>query len=222
MEGRRRSQTLLPTVLIIAVLVPAWRAAARTPPPSCQRRCGDVDIPYPFGIAGTGAWGVNCSLPGFEIRCVVRSGAGSLAVVEPVLADTNITVLSLSVMPRPEARLLLPVAWQCFNSSGGITNYSDATVRFNPAGVYRISDDRNRFVVLGCNTDAFTANSPTRRGLYDHSYYAGCFTYCRDKGSAQDGRCASVGCCQVDIPPGLTDNAVTFKNWGRQEWSPCD
>jgi len=86
----------------------------------------------------------------------------------------------------------------------------------------RSTDDRNRFVVLGCNTDAFTANSPTRRGLYDHSYYAGCFTYCRDKGSAQDGRCSSVGCCQVDIPPGLTDNVVTFENWGSEEWSPCD
>ncbi|XP_039855406.1 wall-associated receptor kinase 2-like [Panicum virgatum] len=215
-----------PALLLLAVLAMAARlAASLIGHPGCQTRCGDVDIPYPFGIAGTGAWGVNCSLPGFEIiRCVVRSGAGSLAVVEPVLADTNITVLSLSVMPRPEARVLLPVAWQCFNSSGGITNYSDATVRFNPAGVYRISDTHNELFVLGCNTLAYTNNGPPGRLPYS---YTGRMTFCNDSQSAQDGKCAGVGCCHVDIPPGLTDNLMQFgdpNSWSHddQDFSPCD
>ncbi|PUZ69402.1 hypothetical protein GQ55_2G105000 [Panicum hallii var. hallii] len=52
----------------------------------------------------------------------------------------------------------------------------------------------------------------------------GCFAYCSGPGSAMDGRCASVGCCGVDIAPGLTDNVVSFEDWPHDgmDFSPCD
>ncbi|KAF8646535.1 hypothetical protein HU200_065754 [Digitaria exilis] len=182
--------------------------------PGCQTRCGDVDIPFPFGV------GVNCSLPGFEISC----GVGA-ATTGPVLAGTDIAVLNLTVMPRPEARVLLPVAWQCFNSTGDSTGFSYGTVRFNPAGVYRISDTHNELFVLGCNTLVYTNSGPP--GRLPYTFYTGCMTFCNDSGSAKDGRCAGVGCCHVDIPPGLTDNWMEFgspSTWSHadQEFSPCD
>ncbi|CAN6288462.1 unnamed protein product [Urochloa humidicola] len=196
---------------LAALLLAALAAAAK---PGCPAKCGNVDVPYPFGI------GTGCSRgKGFQIACVDN---GSVAVLPFV--KQRIQVMNLSVAP-PEVKVMLPVAYQCYNSTGGITSTFEGQVDVNTHGVYRISDARNKFVVLGCNTGAFTENSPSQgHGRYDHGYYAGCVTYCQDIGSAKDGRCASVGCCQVETPPGLTDNVVTFDDWphNNMEWSPCD
>ncbi|CAL4941314.1 unnamed protein product [Urochloa decumbens] len=198
---------------LAALLLAALAAAAE---PECLTKCGNVDIPYPFGI------GARCSRgKGFEIACVDN---GSTAVL-PSVSKQRIPVMNLSVAP-PAVKVMLPVAYRCYNSTGATISLFEGQVDVNSHGVYRISDARNRFVVLGCNSEAFTQNSPRKgRGRYDYySYYAGCVTYCLDSRSAQDGRCASVGCCQVDIPPGLTDNVVSFQDWPHNdmEWSPCD
>jgi hypothetical protein len=212
-------------LMLAAALAMAAPAASLIGKPGCQTRCGDVDIPYPFGIGTASTGGANCSLPGFEISCGSRTTGSGSAVVGPVLAGTDIAVLNLSVMPRPQARVLLPVAWQCFNSTGDSTGYSYGTVRFNPDGVYRISDTDNELFVLGCNTLMYTNSGPP--GRYRYTFYTGCMAFCNDSGSAKDGECAGVGCCHVNIPPGLTDNWMQFgstSTWSHadQEFSPCD
>ncbi|PVH63806.1 hypothetical protein PAHAL_2G110800 [Panicum hallii] len=109
---------------------------------------------------------------------------------------------------------MLPVAYRCYNSTGGTVAGFDGHVDVNTHRVYRISDARNAFVVLGCNTGAYTSNSVSNgTGRYNYQYYMGCFAYCSGPGSAMDGRCASVGCCRVVIAPGLTDNIVSFEDW---------
>ncbi|KAL5230807.1 hypothetical protein ABZP36_029583 [Zizania latifolia] len=206
--------------LVLIMLSLASTAESLIGKPGCQTTCGGVTIPYPFGISAEGV-NVNCSLPGFEISCANNHSGGLM----PVLANTEIEVLSLSVMPRPEARVRLPVAWSCYNSTGGNTGFSYGTVELNPTGVYRISDTHNELVVLGCNTLMYTNSGPP--GRYRYSFYTGCMTYCNDSGTAQDGKCAGIGCCHVDIPPGLTDNWMQFGStttWSHvdQEFSPCD
>jgi len=50
------------------LLVTAYYTAATAIPSSkCQRQCGNVEIPYPFGID------TNCSMPGgFGVTCQPR------------------------------------------------------------------------------------------------------------------------------------------------------
>ncbi|KAL5229859.1 hypothetical protein ABZP36_028635 [Zizania latifolia] len=202
-------------LLAVAVAPLLLQAATLIGKPGCQTSCGGVDIPYPFGIATEGV-NVNCFLPGFEISCAKN--------LVPVLANTKIEVLSLSVMPRPEARVRLPVAWTCYNSTGGLTGGSNGTVDLNQAGVYRISDAYNELIVLGCNTLAYTNSGPAD-DRYHNSFYTGCVSYCKDSRSAQDGKCAGVGFCHVEIPPDLTDNWMHFEtSWSHanQTFSPCD
>ncbi|KAG8088026.1 hypothetical protein GUJ93_ZPchr0010g7292 [Zizania palustris] len=211
------------TCLLLAVAVAPLQLQAATlisKPADCQKTCGSVKIPYPFGIATTEGVNVNCFLPGYEINCT-KNDSGYLM---PVLANTKIEVLSLLVMPRPEARVQLPVASTCYNSTGGVTSNSNGSLDLNPAGVYRISDAYNELFVLGCNTLAYTNGGPAG-GRYQNSFYTGCVSYCKDSGSAQDDKCAGVGCCHVEIPLDLTDNWMYFQTgWSHANmpFSPCD
>jgi hypothetical protein len=196
-----RKKALMHTAFLLPLLLLAATAECLTLKPGCQPSCGGVNIPYPFGI------GQGCFRAGFEIQC--NNG-------KPTLGNTsdNTQVTSLSVTPRPEARVMLRVAYQCYNSTGAaIDNYSGA-VDLNPTGVYRISDTANELFVLGCNTMIFTN-------------YTGCVAYTDNANSAQDGACAGIGCCHINIPPGLTDNLMRFTNDGmwphsNQEFCPCD
>ncbi|PAN09763.1 hypothetical protein PAHAL_2G049400 [Panicum hallii] len=201
--------------LLPALLLAAAAAAAE---PECPTKCGDVDIPYPFGI------GTRCSRSkGFEISCV-NNGTAAVPVLRSAGGARTIPVASLSVAPRPEAKVMLPVAYKCYGPAGRRVRASDGRVDLRSSSVFRISDSRNMFVVLGCNTGAWMNSGANGGGRYNYQYYMGCFTYCAGPESPTDGRCASVGCCHVDIPPGLTDNAVYFEQWPHNgmEHSPCD
>jgi len=138
------------SLLMFVLLLAAKAGTADSVParPGCQALCGGVKIPYPFGI------GTICSRKGFEIDCINNGSAGEIPVLPT--PDQNIRVLNLSVSPFPEARVLLPVAWQCFNSTGYVTGGYSGDVDFNREGVYRISNTQNGLFVLGCNTYAYT------------------------------------------------------------------
>jgi hypothetical protein len=176
-------------------------------------------VPFPFGI------GDGCFLPGFEIDCI--NG------VTPTLANNsfNIKVMNLTVMPQPQARVMLPVAFQCYDTTtGAALDFFSGTV--NISSVYRISNTSNELVVLGCNTLAYTTAGLVNRKWY--TFFSGCLNYCFNNTIATDGACAGIGCCRTDIPPGLTDNSMTFyaataqaqstgflSHMGMQ-YSPCD
>ncbi|KAE8769564.1 Wall-associated receptor kinase 4 [Hordeum vulgare] len=204
----------------LAVLLAALATAPKAPKgpnskPGCQPSCGGVDIPYPFGI------GEGCFREGFEITC--KNSAPILGI--------NIRVLNLSVTPRPEAKVILPVAYQCYNIKGEVLHKDQGNVNFNTAvDAYRISNTRNELFVLGCNT--FTMTNSGRKGRHQFRYYTGCVAYASDSmdlEGVEDGTCAGVGCCHVDIPPDLTDNTMRFANdengnWlhSNQAFCPCD
>ncbi|CAO2142359.1 unnamed protein product [Urochloa humidicola] len=210
---------------LLLLLTAAAAAAAATAGSStipCLRRCGGVDISYPFGIGDK-----SCFREGFEIECRNKGSAGEV----PVLARTNMTtirVLDLSVAPQPEARVLLPVACQCFDPTGNKTGGYYGDVNFNQQGVYRISNTRNELYVLGCNTLVYAKCTRIQGGRFNYAYYAGCVSVVNNAKDPQDGACAGLGCCHVDIPPGLTD--TTMSMWAdngawshaNQSFCPCD
>ncbi|EMS67469.1 Wall-associated receptor kinase 4 [Triticum urartu] len=182
----------------------------------CQPSCGGVEVPYPFGI------GQGCFREGFEIICINNN---MTFLRKSSSQSTKIQVLSLAVTPRPEAKVMLPMAYQCYNLKGEPTKKHEGDVDFNKAGVYRISNTRNELFVLGCNTLSMTNSGPG--GRHQFSYYAGCVAYANDSMDLHDGACAGVGCCHIDIPPDLTDNTMRFANDGNwlhanQEFCPCD
>jgi hypothetical protein len=206
---------------LLLLLAAAAAAAVGGSSSPCLRLCGGVDIPYPFGIGDK-----SCFREGFEIECRNQGSSGGV----PVLAQTNktIRVLSLSVAPLPEARVLLPVAWQCFDPAGEKTGEYPGNVNFNQRGVYRISNTQNELYVLGCNTLIYVKGVKISEGRFEYAYYAGCVSVVNDANDPQDGACAGLGCCHVDIPPGLTDTTMSMWSdsgaWSHanQSFCPCD
>nr|CAB3462011.1 unnamed protein product [Digitaria exilis] len=179
----------------------------------CPDSCGGIAIQYPFGI------GTGCFRNGSEIIC-------DRSMDRPVLAGTTkpVPVNHLSIRTA-EARVMLPVAWECFNSSDSVYAWSDGDVQFNLEDVYRISNTNNQLVVIGCNTLGYTQSQRSEGNDYGYGYYTGCMSYCNNSHSALAGACAGVGCCWLDIPPGLTDNRMDFDVYthrARLGFSPCD
>jgi hypothetical protein len=206
--------TLLPLLLVAAAAIFTIKAcaAALEALPGCQDSCGGTAIPYPFGI------GAGCFRPGFEIIC----DGGTTPVFNGTTRPVPVSNLSISTA---EALVMLPVAWQCYNSSDDVYDRDYGDVQFNRDGVYRISNSRNQVVVVGCNSLGYTESQRSEGNDYSYAYYTGCMCFCNNSGSAVDGVCSGVGCCHVDFPPGLTDNYMTFTYYhhkARLDFAPCD
>lgn len=92
-------------------------AGARAPPPpppgNCQRKCGDVDIPYPFGV-WNGSESDGCAVPGFYLNCDVDDNH----VYRPF--HGNVEVLSIS-LPTGQARVMNSISSACYNTSSRAT-----------------------------------------------------------------------------------------------------
>ncbi|CAL5093786.1 unnamed protein product [Urochloa decumbens] len=201
----------MPSVLILlaCLLLVAFVAFGATPDGvstlGCQDSCGGIAIQYPFGI------GAGCFRKGFEVIC-------DRSMNRPLLAGTTkpVPVNHLSIRTA-EARVMLPVAWQCFNSSDSVYDWSDGDVQFNREEVYRISNTKNQLITIGCNTLGYIQSQQTEGTV--------CMSYCNNSRSAMNGACAGVGCCHLDIPPGLSDNKMNFRVYthkGKLVYSPCD
>ena len=158
-------------------------AATAVPSSECQRQCGNIEIPYPFGI------GTNCSMAGgFGVTCQPDQNGFS----KPFIGGRELLGISLT---NSTIRVLNPITTYCYNDStseqlmsNGTTTVTSDTDRNSP---FRFSDVRNKFTVIGCNTLGFIANNNS-----GSEYLTGCFSYCsRNMSNQTDNSCSGLGCC---------------------------
>ncbi|XP_020080177.1 wall-associated receptor kinase 2-like [Ananas comosus] len=161
--------------------------------PRCQPRCGDVEIPYPFGI------GRNCSMEaGFTLDCKLISNG----TYKPFLDIYEFLSISLSLGQARIANLVLSI---CYNATDfSVTSEESWTIDFT-ALPYRFSSTLNKFTTVGCETLAYIRMNKTA-----DSYVTGCVSLCGDKKSLINGSCSGIGCCQTAIPKGITYYDVSF------------
>ncbi|XP_009411180.3 wall-associated receptor kinase 5 [Musa acuminata AAA Group] len=188
------------TLLLASAVAAAAAAISKT---GCLSKCGEVDIPYPFGI------GTNCSMEGFNITCNDTTDPS-----KPFIGVGNIEILNISLVVH-ELTVRIYMAKWCYSES---VWSADATL--SPAYMY--SATRNKFTVVGCSTLAYIGggNSDTV------SYTSGCVSICHEEGSVSQGpSCDGLGCCQTSIPTGLNVSNFyfdpNFNNSSVQSFSPC-
>ncbi|GKU98440.1 hypothetical protein SLEP1_g11448 [Rubroshorea leprosula] len=197
--------------LVILIAAPLAAIVAEPAPiakDDCPDRCGNVSIPYPFGTRE------GCSYnEDFLISCNDTSSP-PLAF----LAKSNISVTNITLEGRTHITQF--IAKDCYNAFGVRINNNYAWLNLDLDGSYTISETRNKFVAIGCDTVAFA------RGFQGNkTYTTGCITQCSRTDYVASDKCSGIGCCQTSIPTrtNYIEVAVTsyYSHTGVWNFSPC-
>ncbi|GJM95141.1 hypothetical protein PR202_ga11847 [Eleusine coracana subsp. coracana] len=207
----RKSIVLLFFIIFLVTAIPCTSMSL----PGCPDKCGNVTIPYPFGISA--ACAASSLNPYFTVTCNT-----TFQPPRPTISfnsSTTTEVLDIS-LKHGEMRVYGPVSYNCYMSNTTISdNY---TREYNLEGTPFIpSTTRNRFTGIGCNSLGLI-------GGYMHSnpelYLAGCYSYCNGINSTMDGApCTGKGCCEATISSNLTDFTALFVMNESTVWTfnPC-
>ncbi|CAM0878373.1 unnamed protein product [Alopecurus aequalis] len=179
----KKMQVLLQLILSLVLLAAHCAPGTAVPSAQCERKCGNVEIPYPFGMD------LNCSLSNrFQVNCTVQDG-----IFKPFRGSFEVLSISLT---EGTTRVLNYIAGVCYNTSnqsmevfGRGGGYSGS-----PSSIHRLSDVQNRFTVIGCNA-LFSISDPN--GTHYKGYGA---ATCRNQSDLVDGSCSGIGCSQTTIP----------------------
>ncbi|KAI3898416.1 hypothetical protein MKW92_027913 [Papaver armeniacum] len=182
--------------------------------PGCQQKCGDVIIPYPFGIISASGRR-DCSLNdgsgeshGFSIKCdttyippkpFLASASGENRLINifrgyigsQLFVDTEILSISES-----EVRLKTLQTISCYNKSGALVTASTAiTIGIDLVrSPFTFSHTKNRVFAVGCDTNAVIIMDDDN----DHvkNYTSQCLSECASMENVFDvaDSCTGNGC----------------------------
>ncbi|CAN6357062.1 unnamed protein product [Urochloa humidicola] len=197
-------EALIFLVLIIFSLVKVASATSSeraVSKPGCPDKCGNVIIPYPFGIGDHCAASSQNSY--FNVTC-----NDTFQPPRPIVGDntTSVEVMDIS-LEHGVMRVFNDVSYACFTSNTTISDNHPTGFNLNSTP-FIPSTTRNRFTVIGCNTLGLIGGYMHNNSDSDQ-YVAGCYSYCQGLDStSDDASCAGLGCCETAISPNLTDFAA--------------
>ncbi|THF98960.1 hypothetical protein TEA_010299 [Camellia sinensis var. sinensis] len=171
----------------------------------CMNRCGNLNIPYPFGVKE------NCyRSEDFFINC---------SDSQPYLRHSDITISNIS-LEEGELRIMNYISRNCYDRLGTPlqSNFYGWLVATN----FSISSTKNKFTSIGCDTYGFL------HILVNESlvFTTGCVSSCMSNSYVpDDGSCSRIGCCQTSIPKRLShieNDAHSFNNHTDVlDFNPC-
>jgi hypothetical protein len=194
----------------VGVILSEMAAAAAIPfplaLPGCSDRCGDLEIPYPFGttegcyLKESGYFFINCS--------------NSSGQAQPTIGAFGVTNISI----QGSIDIMMNNAIGCYDMSG--TFLSTKWNRSLLAGSFTVSNTQNKFVAVGCDTYAYLKGSKD-----GEPFSIGCLSICQNISSVPNGTCSGIGCCQMDIPQGLKNVSVSaysfYNHTNVWDFNPC-
>ncbi|XVF39220.1 hypothetical protein PTKIN_Ptkin01aG0018100 [Pterospermum kingtungense] len=197
--GLRSVMVILVTLISV---VNAMVGGATLAKPNCQSQCGDVTIPYPFGIGG------DCNLnSNFSITC-------NDTFHPPKPFYGNIEVLNISL--DGQLRILMFGIYDCYDQSGPSSSRIWASLQL---AKFPINNTINKFTAIGCDTIA------TVEGLDGRNYATGCLSICSNISDAINGSCSGIACCETTIPPGARSYNITLTSTDNHSFvlseNPC-
>ncbi|KAL2518937.1 putative wall-associated receptor kinase-like 13 [Abeliophyllum distichum] len=163
--------------------------AVRLSKPNCQEKCGNVTIPYLFGI------GLECSAnSSFTVSCRNITNPET-----PFLSSLNLEVLDIS-MDYSTITLNQPVSpLNCSLEQKGV--YLGKSLSGTPFIFSRLY---SVLAVLGCNNVVtLLSNGTTTAG--------GCVAICGYGSNSNDSGCNGVNCCKANIPLGFQAPQVIYR-----------
>ena len=160
-------------------------AAAALAMPDCEEKCGDIDIPYPFGIGSNSCYFDEW----FEVSC----NSSTHHPPKPYLKRMNVEVLNVSV-DDSTIRVNNPVL--IYQDCPGKPS-NDTRPWEGGGGPYSFSEISTRFTAVGCSSLAYIS-------LQNDEVVGGCMSFCKNgTTAATDSTCYGLECCQTQVPSGL-------------------
>lgn len=160
--------------------------------PGCPTKCGNVTIPYPFGIGRDGA----CSLSkGYNVNCNT-----SFTPPKPFLGTRSIVEI-MDIFGNGQMRIKNFLATKCYQGGELVSQSTQSSLNMswiNLNGLPLVfSATANKFFVVGCDDYAVIL------GTRGRAFTTGCFSNCATPDQVINGSCSGIGCCQTSIPTGL-------------------
>ncbi|KAJ3696879.1 hypothetical protein LUZ61_000584 [Rhynchospora tenuis] len=201
---------LLHLLLLLSPSKTKGTESAKISLPNCLDNCGGIPIPYPFGVSP------NCSLSdAFLVSCNATNSGNSTftpywsfgsQALEISLSLGRLQVLDIS-LSLGELRVTTPISSYCYNTTSKENDdlylywdLSNSSFGFNY--------EKNKFVVIGCNTLAYIQYSPNNRNYY----WGACGSWCDGLDTLTNGStCTGIGCSQTVIPNGTNYFYVYFE-----------
>ncbi|KAK2986873.1 hypothetical protein RJ640_000991 [Escallonia rubra] len=170
----------------------AVAAAPSLAKPGCQAYCGNVSIPYPFGIGSN-----NC----YEDHNYALTCNQSFDPPKPYLTSLSLEVLAVSLTNRTII-INNPVVTGCGNSPRHGVSVTNKSLEGTP---FLFSREYNKFVVLGCGN-----------AILDHGgiVMAGCSSFCYENSTTPVMGCYGINCCETTIPFDLNRYGVNLSAKG--------
>ncbi|XP_048499546.1 wall-associated receptor kinase-like 8 isoform X2 [Beta vulgaris subsp. vulgaris] len=179
--------------------------AANTTRPGCQRKCGDLTIPYPFGI------GPNCSLDRGWLTVICNTSYNPPRAF-PMIGlgfSENPEILNIT-----EHQIMIrnsQIASKCYDLQGNEVSGNQGNFDiYDSPFTYATT---NRLTVVGCNDYALiSASAGTLSTGNQFNFRAGCLALCSNPDEVIQGSCSGLGCCQTSFPVGLQSFTVTLSS----------
>ncbi|KAF6174189.1 hypothetical protein GIB67_033721 [Kingdonia uniflora] len=204
--SKTQDQTAMFFQLLICLFI--WltlaSAAPLQPKSGCQSTCGNVSIPYPFGI------GVGCYQ-----NSVLALECDESTTPPRLLYGSNIAVRNISLSGT--MTIAVWVSFDCYNKDGTSSGKFNQNLRLS--SLFTFSDTRNKFTAVGCDTSAIMSD---RDG---DIFESGCMSVCSNENNVVEGSCSGIGCCQTAIPKGLKTLNVSLNSFyshnNSWDFNPC-
>ncbi|XP_047047688.1 wall-associated receptor kinase 2-like [Lolium rigidum] len=175
---------------------------------SCPSSCGNVSVPYPFGIGPDPV----CYLPGFNLTCdrtrgqerlLIGGSGATLEVMEISLANSTVRVMDTAGAVTITNQATAPGT---VDAKGAWSGLGAGALE----GPFVVSPTRNRFLVTGCNVQGTLLGE-------GGNLIVGCSSFCAitdnfgratTRSPENVAACAGDGCCETPIPIGRPSYAV--------------
>ncbi|XP_051196015.1 wall-associated receptor kinase 5 [Lolium perenne] len=183
-------------LLLLLPLVAAAPSPASTVGSHCTTRCGNISIPYPFGVEP------GCYHPGFDVTCSKDVPPKLLLRNASEVFDINLPNGTVDVyVDRVDQSLPVPYY--------GIINWDVVVGVFIDSGPFTLAPGRNKLLVVGCDVQVLLMGSD------EADIVSTCAAFCsRVSGNlyqVASPDCSGIGCCQAPIPTGLNVYLLQFR-----------
>uniref|UniRef100_M1A8R4 ATP binding protein n=1 Tax=Solanum tuberosum TaxID=4113 RepID=M1A8R4_SOLTU len=168
--------------------------------PNCNESCGDVNIPFPFGITP------DCALRNqFLVICNY-----SFHPPQPFLGNSRIEITSISL--AGQLKVLQFISRDCYRA--GISTDNNQPFIVLPS-LLTVNNTANSFIAVGCDTYAIVQGYYTKFGTKIEylPYITGCMSMCNSIDDVGHDTCSGVGCCKTSIPKGARNVTITLSSY---------